>query len=201
MSVRSYYIDFVQITKELLPHFLRQKAALGWVTTDDFFWITADGQAWGTGEAGRHLAWLQVLVSPLGYLNGVFRTFVGDTRYQMYLTGQVIYLEHYLNDLYDPVARRIYIEDGDAAAPFFVDNKPDATPTHIYNKSESQVAPVLYNKADLANQNDFVVVIPWQNIASLSASQMRAHVTRYKQAGKRFSIQPTPGGPPWPTSG
>jgi hypothetical protein len=196
--MRSYLIDFVKITKDLLPHFLQQKGAVSWVTASDFFWVTADGQAWGTGSASRHLAWLRVLVSPLTAVNELFRTFVAGTRYSMYLTGQVVYLEKYLNDLYDPISIRIYIEDGDASVPLYLDNKPDAQPIIVYNKSEAQTAPILLNRADLANDDDFIIVIPYSNITSTGESLIRARVNQYKQAGKRYSIQVTPGGPAWP---
>lgn len=197
--MRNYFIDFPKISKDLLPHFLQTKGVLSWITSGDFFWVTAEGDSWTTGSASRHLAWLRVLVSPLTTLNAVFRAFVDNTRYSMYLTGQVIYLEHYLNDIFDPIVRRIYIEDGDASVTLFLNRKPDQ-PIIIYNKSESVSAPILLTKEDLLNTADFCVVIPYQNITALGIAQLNARVKQYKQAGKRFKIVTTFGGPSWPTT-
>jgi hypothetical protein len=197
--MRTYFVDFYKMAKDLLPHFLQKKAAMAWVTASDFFWITVDGQAWGTDSAARHLAWLRALMAPLQSLNVAFREYVAEVRYAMYLTGQVIYLEHYLNDLYDPVARRIYIEDGDAGVPLFLYNKEEAqAPIIIYNKAESETAPVLFIKADVEGQFDFAIVIPWANIPDVEALKMRSRVNKYKIAGKRYDIVVTPGGPAWP---
>jgi hypothetical protein len=117
----------------------------------------------------------------------------------MFTTGQVVYMEHYLNDIYDNSLRRIYIDDGNAGTPFFLYNKVDGTPNeYIYNKSELATAPILYNQADYADQVDFIVVIPWANIPSADVTIMSARIRKYKLAGKRFEIQVTGGGPAWP---
>lgn len=199
-TLRTYTIDFYdKIAKDLLPHFLQQKGIDAWVTATPFPWVTIGGSSWSTGYASRHLKWLACIMAPLQELNTTFKAFVADVRYQMYLNGQVQYLEHYLNDLYDNSLRRIYIEDGDAGTPFFVYNKADGTQNeYVYNKSELETAPVLYNQADYADQVDFIVVIPWSNIPSAEETIMKAYVNKYKLAGKRFSIQVTGGGPAWP---
>lgn len=200
MALRTYGIDFYEkVAKDLLPHFLQKKALNAWVTDGGFPWVTVSGETWNSGAASRHLKWLACLMKPLDQLNLTFRGWVGDVRYQMYLNGQVQYLEHYLNDLYDNSLRRIYIDDGDAGVPFFVYNKADGTQNeYVYNKSELETAPVLYNKSDYAGQVDFIVVIPWANIPSADETIMKAQVNKYKLAGKRFSIQVTGGGPAWP---
>lgn len=200
MALRSYTIDFYdKVAKDLLPHFLQKKALNAWVTADGFPWVTVSGETWNSGSASRHLKWLACLMKPMDQLNTTFKNWVADVRGQMYLSGQVLYMEHYLNDLYDATLRRIYIDDGDAGTPFFVYNKADLTQNeYVYNKSESETAPVLYNHADYAGQVDFIVVIPWASIPSDDETIMKARVNKYKLAGKRFSIQVTGGGPAWP---
>jgi hypothetical protein len=201
MSVlRTYTIDFYEkIAKDLLPHFLQQKSLDSWVTSDAFPWVTVSGDSWVTGAASRHLDWLKALMEPLADLNLTFRTWLADVRYAMYMTGQVVYMEHYLNDIYDNSLRRIYIDDGNAGTPFFLYNKEDGSLNeYIYNKSELETAPVLYNQADYAGQVDFIVVIPWANIPSADETIMSARIKKYKLAGKRFEIQVTGGGPAWP---
>jgi len=200
MALRSYTIDFYdKVAKDLLPHFLQKAALSSWVTSGGFPWVTITGDTWNSGVAMRHLKWLKALMAPMDELNTTFKAWVADIRYQMYLNGQVQYLEHYLNDLYDASLRRIYIEDGNAGVPFFLYNKADGTLNeYIYNKSEGETAPIVYNQADYAGQDDFRVVIPWSTIPSDEETIMKAYVRKYKLAGKRFSIEVTLGGPAWP---
>lgn len=196
--MRIYNIDFYKLVKNLLPQFLQKKGVLSWVDTSNFFWVTSDGQAWNTGEATRHLQWLKSLVAPLFSLNAIFGVYVDEVRAQLYMTGQVIYMEHYLNDIFDNNARRIYIEDGDASLPLIMYNKDETDSFTIYNKSENQTDSILLNRSDLENQVDFKIKIPWENIPTIEKNKMAAHVNKYKIAGKRFSINTTVGGSSYP---
>lgn len=196
--MRNYYIDFYKVVKDLLPHFLQKKGVLSWVDSNNFFWVTADGQNWSTGAASRHLQWLKTLVTPLFYLNTLLAEFVNKIRYKMYLTGQVVYLEHYINDLFDNNFRRIYIQDGDASLPLFLNNKIEGDTFDIYNKSEGQTDAILLNRADFASQVDFKVKIPWENIPTSERNKIKAYIDKYKIAGKRYSINTTVGGPSYP---
>lgn len=194
--MRTYKIDFAKLAKDLLPHFLQKSQILVWVTGDNFAWVTAQGQAWVTGTAVRHVKWLGALVAPLESLNALFRDYVADIRYSMYMTGQVVYLEHLLNDIYDSVARRIYIEDGDATQPMLLYNKAETPESEVIrNKAEGGVDSVLYNRAEAFGQVDFVVVLPFGEIPDFWDAQIRANINKYKLAGKRYRIDITPGGP------
>jgi hypothetical protein len=196
----SYIIDMYQLARNLLPHFLQRKAFLGWITADDFFWVTATGETWGTGDASRHLAWIRALMAPLSSLNITFMTNVNDIRYRLNLTGQVIYLEHWLNDLFDNNLRRIYITDGDATSPLFLFNKADTQePVTIYNKSEAQPPVYLTNRVESEGQVDFIIHIPFE-IATSQATlvpKLKSATNIYKPAGRRYSIQDTLGGDVW----
>lgn len=197
--MKNYTLNFYQIAKNLLPHFLQKKALLGWVTSGGFFWVTATGESWGTGEATRHLAWLQSLMAPLQSLNATFVAFVADVRYRLNLTGQVIYLEHYLNDLYDPIQRRIYISDGDPSSPIFVYNKADGVQdVVIYNKADAQPATYLNTKADFDGQVDFIINIPFDlDLTPILEDKIKASTNIYKPAGRRYRIDDTDGGDQW----
>ena len=138
----------------------------------------------------RMIAWVNSLIAPLQLLNGDFQSFVSSVRYKMYLTGQVIYLEHYLNDLFDASERRIYISDSLPALAPFLYNKVDGEHLTIYNKSEGQAPVYLYTKEDLSGQNDFIINVP--AVIPVTANlekQIEAAVERYKQAGARYLIQ------------
>lgn len=196
----SYIIDMYQLAKNLLPHFLQRKAVLGWITEGGFFWVTATGETWGTGDASRHLAWLRALMAPLSSLNITFMTNVNDVRYRLYLTGQVIYLEHYLNDLFDPISRRIYIDDGNATPPLFLFNKADNVDgLTIYNKSEMQPPVYLGNRAEQEGEVDFIIYIPFDFATSdtILETKIRTATNRYKPAGRRYSVSDVLGGDTW----
>jgi hypothetical protein len=196
----SYIIDFYLLAKNLVPHFLQRKAVLGWTTLDDFFWVTATGETWGTGDAARHLAWLRALIQPMLTLNITMMTTVNSIRYRMNLTGQVIYLEHWLNDLFDVDLRRIYISEGDSTSPQFLYNKADsADPLVIYNKSESQPPVYLTNRVEREGEVDFVINIPFDLATSQATleSKLKTATNIYKSAGRRYSIADTTGGDVW----
>ncbi len=186
----SYVINFYQVAKNLLPHFLQKKEILGWITEGGLFWVTATGESWGTGDASRHLAWLRSLMAPLQSLNSTFVDYVADVRYRLRLTGQVIYLEHYLNDLYDNVERRIYITDGDAILPVFIYNKADGQePIDIYNKSEMQAPLYLTNKSEFDGNVDFIINIPYDTATTpILLDKIKASTNIYKPAARRYRI-------------
>ena len=197
--MRTYLINFYQLAKNLLPHFLQKKALLGWITSGGFFWVTATGETWGSGDATRHLAWLRALMAPLQSLNQDFADYTEDVRYRLNLSGQVIYLEHYLNDLYDPIDRRIYISDGDAPLPLFLYNKADGSePFDIYNKSEGQTPVYLINKVEFEGNVDFIINIPFDATTTpILIDKIKASTNIYKPAGRRYRIDDVDGGPIW----
>jgi hypothetical protein len=196
--MRTYIVSFYQIAKNLLPHFLQRKAVLGWITEAGLFWVTATGESWVTGSAARHLAWLRALMAPMESLNAIFAAYVDDVRYRLSITGQVIYLEHYLNDLYDPLDRRIYISDGSPLL-LFLFNKADGQDAFvIYNKSESQTPVYLPNKEDTENNVDFIINIPYNSTTTpILLDKIRASTNVYKPAGRRYRIDDDPTGPIW----
>lgn len=194
--MRTYFVDVYKMAKDLVLHFLQDGGLIGWGTSG-MLWVV-EGIAFGGGSPSRHLAWVKSLVAPLKSLNVTFRAYVDEVRYKMYITGQVVYLEHYLNDLYDPVVRRIYISDGDAGVPLFLYRKADNQPITVYNKSEGETPPFMLNKGDFEGQVDFIVNLPYEEVPATALNKMRAQINRYKQAGKRYKFTSQVGGPPYP---
>lgn len=103
-----FSIDFIDIMKKNIPVFLRKTRLLDFVSS---------------------------LLKPLRTLNDLLLLFRDDIDYKLLFNGQVIVLEHYLNDIYDPVLRRIFISD-------YQKIKID----YLYNKQESKPKTFLYNK-------------------------------------------------------
>lgn len=155
-----YAIQFWDMCWQLMPHFLR-----------------------GTNMR----VWLAVMLVPMQSLNARFQNTVQDVRYKLGFTGQVLYLEHLLNDLFDENLRRVYIEDGVVSQPSYLYNKIEQRPLYLFNNSEN--TPLyIQNQAEYNAQFDFLVRVP----ASLLPAQdlsIRANVKAYKPAGRRFDVQ------------
>lgn len=80
--------------------------------------------------------WVDVLISQVKWLyNSVFKPYEEATLYNLSFTGQIIYLEQFLNDKYDSSSRRIYIN-----------NVADVDREYIYNKIEQKPKRYVYNK-------------------------------------------------------
>lgn len=188
----NYQINFFEYLRHFPLHSLVWSLGEGnWVTQDGEDWVTEDGFSWGSSGYNKHLSWIKCLVAPLQILNSDLVTLVANIRYRMNLTGQVIYLEHYLNDLFDMAERRIYIDDATPTLPVSLFNKADDLEAiTLYNKADGELPLYIYNSADFDSQFDFVVMVP--AAIPLTASfqdQVRAAVNQYRQAGKRFTIQ------------
>lgn len=140
-------------------------------------------------RGAKLLSYLKALLAPLNTLIVLFNTYVSNSRYLANFTGQEVYLEHLLNDRFDPVQRRIYIDDGVAAIlPPFVFNKVEQRPVYVYNKVENQPL-YIYNKTEYGVGNDFIVYVPNAILNTLTQTQIEATVLLYKLASKQFSIQ------------
>jgi hypothetical protein len=140
-------------------------------------------------RGAKLLAYLRALLAPLTSLGTLFNEHVSASRYLANFTGQEVYLEHLLNDNFDPVQRRIYIDDGvPAILPPFVFNKIEQRPVYVYNKAENKPL-YIFNKTEYGVGNDFIVFVPNSILNTLTQTQIEATVLIYKLASKQFSIQ------------
>lgn len=189
----NYGFNIFLYCKSIIPHFLQKLGdQLIWQTAEGLNWITAGGLFWGTATPSRHLDWVESLLRPLQTLNTSLSDFINETRYLMKLTGQVIYLEHYLNDLFDPVLRRIYIEDGSLVLPPYLYNQADnhLPVWYLYNEAEPHHTVYLYNTIEYATNGWFIVYVPAAiPLTPTFLALCRRAVNRYKQAGPTYQIQ------------
>lgn len=138
----------------------------------------------------RILAFLKAILKPVQLLEDNFVALVSKSRREANFTGQVIYLEHLLNDKFDPTQRRIYIDDGqENILPPFVFNKIEDRPNYLYNKSENKPKFYLYNKSEFFTSADFVVFVPSSILTASLQIEIERQVNYYKQAGKIFEVQ------------
>jgi hypothetical protein len=182
----------LQFVKSALPWFLQKgNNTQFWTTPDGSFWMDPDNSFWTIEEGdSRHLSWIRSLIAPVQKLNDWFHTYADNIVYHLNLTGQVMYLEHYLNDLFDLELRRIWIEDGSLVLPPFLFNKADnEAPLYIYNKADNEVPFYMYRKSDYNVQEMFIVHIPAVlPLDQYLENRIRAAVNRYKQAGAIYKI-------------
>lgn len=135
-----------------------------------------------------HLKWLEALLKPLTDLNATFASKADQLVYKTSFNGQTIYLEHYLNDIHDPVMRRIYIENTATSNAKYIFNKAEVqTPVYVYNKSEGMAPLYLYGVTEPVSSVHFIVWVP--DDITFTEINMRAEVDQYRIAGRIYQIQ------------
>lgn len=132
-------------------------------------------------------SWLYIILRPITLLNGLFQQFKGSTNYKLNFNGQVIYLEHYLNDLYDTTQRRIYIEDTANIDYNYVYNIAELIPTLMVYNSNENIPVYVVNENEVVEQFNFIVNIP--NSISFTEKIIRSQIDYYKVAGKKYKIE------------
>lgn len=140
-------------------------------------------------RAERMLLFLKAMLRPLKTLYNGFLSYRQSTLRTLSHTGQVNSLEQLLNDLYSPTARGIEITDStDNRWPPAIYNHNEGQPAlYLYNKSETAPPNYLFNTIEYNLMTDFIVRIPMTTTAT--SDQIRSTVNRYRQAGKRYSLQ------------
>ena len=110
---------------------------------------------------------------------------------------ETIYLEHYLNDLYDPNNRGIYISEDQLILPDYlyvntqkvVPFPPQPTDLTLYNEADGQPAFYLYNSEDYYFQSHFIINVPSSiPLTDTIKNRISVSTNRYKQAGSIYSI-------------
>ncbi len=137
----------------------------------------------------RYLDFVRALTWPLRALNALFNTFRNRTRYQLLFTGQTIYLEHYLNDLYDPTDRLIFIENLERDFVYLYNvSEGVVPPEYLFNLGEVDALPLyLKNLAEIDLEDSFIVWVPVG--ISYGEVVMRAQIDQYRASGRSYSIQ------------
>ena len=104
-------------------------------------------------------ALLEAFLTPLINLYIRFLEFKADTDYKQSITSQVVYMEKMLNDAYDPIARRIFIQNAQRIQPVWFYEPEDELPVFFYEEGERPV--YFYEPEDFAIYSpDFTVHIP-----------------------------------------
>lgn len=132
------------------------------------------------------IAWMNVLYKPLYTIQLAFNLFFDEIEYELKFNGQVIYLEHVLNDYFDEIARGIYITDTIQLTQVVIYNSSEENEhTYIFNDLENNPL-VLFNTLEFDSDVDFVVNIPSGVYVDLV--QLKIVVNKYKILGKTYKI-------------
>jgi hypothetical protein len=144
MNNRIYQIDFRKLVIWHLPTFLRTSV---------------------------RVIWLTVLVNPLLSLYSRLQDFMEESRYKLAHNSQVVYMNAVLNDQFDAVLRRIYIENVQGYEPVWYYDTNQGKPVYFYDSSDN--APVYhYDRSDFDyNNTDFIVHLP-QDIKPADADEL-----------------------------
>lgn len=158
-----YIVDHLQLVAELIP--IRRRTP-------------------------KMIHWLLCLVSPVVTLYEKFMQYRDITNYKLDHTAQVFSLENVLNDAFDRVARRIYIEDGVYTFPVWFYDRVAVKPVYFFNKDEDQ--PVrFYDRKSLEKIDvDFTVVLPTDLLLSNPEHiRLKALVDFYRLPDKTYTVK------------
>ena len=134
------------------------------------------------------IAMLFACIKPVSEIQNNFYQYYEDKKYELKFNGQVIYLEHLLNDKFDPILRRIYIGDAEQTPNVYVFNdSEDNEAIYLFNSSDTSVDIYLFNTSEETPGLDFIVFIPIGFI--YNDSLMKYYINKFKTAGKRYKIQ------------
>jgi len=136
-----------------------------------------------------HQDWLKAIFKPISTLYASFLIYRQDTMYFTSITFQKVAIEKMLNDLYDNVHRRIYLEDASKITTLYISNKRlGYPPVYIYSKAVPSTPVYVYTKATYAAEYDFIIYIPAMIYSLTNINQLKSYVDQYKFAGKRYQI-------------
>ena len=139
-------------------------------------------------RASRILNLMKSLFAPLNTVKTQFYDHYNEIKYNLQFNGQIIYLEHILNDKFDNTLRRIYIEDAEnAPSTFLFNNSEGNEETFLFNNFESEPPVYFYNLQELNLQVDFIVFVPIGFI--YNADQLKNIVNKYKHSATRYKIE------------
>ncbi|HSW64990.1 MAG TPA: hypothetical protein VLH56_17010 [Dissulfurispiraceae bacterium] len=140
-------------------------------------------------------AWLGALTEPFVAIRHELLQWRIESNRDINMTGQRIYLERLLNDLFDPALRRIRVRIGAFISIRYVFNRIESqTAFFKHNKSENNpVMAFAHNQAELIVQIidfDFMVYVPFAPEQSpVETTLLRRKVEQYRIATKKFDIK------------
>lgn len=142
-----------------------------------------------------HFRWLQIMVKSIGQTHSGFLSFRDEMIYKMAHNSQVASIEEVLNDLFDPITRRIYIENATVREPVWF-YEPEADKPVWFYEPEMNSSVRFYDPEYLSSATqDFTVFVPidLQTGNTIADAQLQieieAQINYYKLFSKSYIIQ------------
>ena len=159
--MRKYEVDFKRLALLLLPTLLRRSGIYGVILA---------------------------AVAPLSALHALFMQFRERTNYRLTHNGQVCYLRAALNDMFDPLERRIRIDDEVEGFGVLIVYTPE-NDRPIFTPVRAAGIGIMVNRRGFAgvSTSDFAVNIP-RILFNIDPAHIKAMVDTYKLASKRYII-------------
>ena len=145
-----------------------------------------------TYRVGDFLNWVySIILEPIQDVSDRWWKFFSFYDNILIHNAQTIYLEKYLNDLFDDDNRGIYIENQYSEAAYFFNDDEAFNEPYLYSESEGEDGLYIFNDGEGASDSNFIVYVPTS--AGLITdtdflNQITAEVNRYVFAGLKFQI-------------
>lgn len=135
------------------------------------------------------IALLSVLVTPLQWLSERFAEYRRQKDRRLSHNGQVCYLRGLLNDLYDPVARRIRVLDNESIETgVIIQQRAYNVTGRVSPRSSGKALRVFRRGWEATGAVGFKVEIPEELSTTINEQELRAVVNEYKLAGTRYFV-------------
>ncbi|OWP76524.1 hypothetical protein [Flavobacterium oreochromis] len=131
----------------------------------------------------KTIAFVHCLTQPIDTVYQDWKQKRADDWYKLAHNGQVCKMEGALNDEFDPVQRRIYIDDGDSFPQ-----------EYIFTEEENEEVFLddtlfVFSEDEYENTGvDFVVFVPYE-LVDANIHKLNYLIKYYKLAGKRYRIE------------
>lgn len=137
--------------------------------------------------------WIDSLLHPLQHTNDKLVSLANAVRYKTAFNGQIIRIEHVLNDTFDFINRGIYIEDGNVMpiAYYFNSNESNPIQAYTWGASETNLSGQIFTffMSELeTDYYEFIVNVPITLGLATNDDMLNAIIKYYKLAGKRYII-------------
>jgi len=172
IDLAKYSNDFESIYLKLIPHF--------WKVTPEL----------GTDKT-KFVELLKCIASALANIQDTVEQRASDQKDFLDYTGQHMSLVKLLNDVYDPLLRRIVITENDvvgvAGETWYLDGETDPENKVWYTDGETDPVPkTWYIAADTASEYNFTVEVPLA--ITFIEAEMRALLDNYVVATRLYEI-------------
>lgn len=133
-------------------------------------------------------AFVQSMAQGVNIVYGNFMRWRQNKQYRLSHNGQVCYLRAVLNDQFDPIERRITITDTTANMDLLILYCRDIDMAALVPSRGADNSMTLYRRGSDDSGYDFWVNIPIALYNTVDMERLKAIVSTYKLASKRFSI-------------